>query len=122
MISLSSQIGAVVIGRNEGLRLQRCLKSLRAVIEHVVYVDSGSTDDSLAIAAECGVESVSLDTSTTFSAGRARNVGFARLMAEHPDLAVVQFVDGDCELDAGWIDVGFKALTERVEVAVVCGR
>lgn len=118
----SSQIGAVVIGRNEGLRLQRCLKSLRSVIDHVVYVDSGSTDDSLAIAAECGVESISLDISTTFSAGRARNVGFARLIALHPDLALVQFVDGDCELDPDWIDVGFRALTERVDVAVVCGR
>jgi glycosyltransferase involved in cell wall biosynthesis len=122
MSSLSSQIGAVVIGRNEGVRLERCLKSLRAAIDYVVYVDSGSTDDSLAIAAECGVESVSLDISTTFSAGRARNVGFARLMALHPDLTAVQFVDGDCELDPNWIDVGFRALTERVDVAVVCGR
>jgi glycosyltransferase involved in cell wall biosynthesis len=122
MNSLSSHIGAVVIGRNEGLRLQRCLKSLRAVIDHVVYVDSGSTDNSLAIAAECGVESVSLDISTTFSAGRARNVGFARLMAMYPDLAVVQFVDGDCELEPNWIDVGFRALTERIDLAVVCGR
>lgn len=122
MINLSSCIGAVVIGRNEGVRLQRCLKSLRAVIDHVVYVDSGSTDDSLAIAAECGVESVSLDTSTVFSAGRARNLGFSRLTAMHPDLAAVQFVDGDCELDPNWIDVGFRALNERVDVAVVCGR
>jgi glycosyltransferase involved in cell wall biosynthesis len=108
MKSLSSQIGAVVIGRNEGVRLQRCLKSLRAVIDHVVYVDSGSTDDSLAIAAECKVESVSLDKSTTFSAGRARKLGFERLMALHPDLSAVQFVDGDCEL-GNWIDVGFRA-------------
>ena len=122
MNSLSSHIGAVVIGRNEGVRLHRCLKSLRTVIDHVVYVDSGSTDDSLAIAAECGVECVSLDTSSTFSAGRARNVGFARLIALHPDLVAVQFVDGDCELDSNWIDAGFRALTERVDVAVVCGR
>lgn len=122
MSSLSSDVGAVVIGRNEGIRLQRCLRSLRAVIDHVVYVDSGSTDDSLAIAAECGVESISLDTSTTFSAGRARNVGFSRLMALHPELTAVQFVDGDCELVPNWIKVGLTALTERVEVAVVCGR
>ncbi|MFO0999327.1 MAG: glycosyltransferase [Planctomycetaceae bacterium] len=122
MSSLSNHIGAVVIGRNEGVRLQRCLKSLKAVIDHVVYVDSGSTDDSLAIAAECGVESVSLDVSSTFSAGRARNVGFGRLMTLHPDLAAVQFVDGDCELDPNWIDAGFRALTECEDVAVVCGR
>lgn len=122
MNSQPSHIGAVVIGRNEGVRLQRCLKSLRAVIDHVVYVDSGSTDDSLAIAAECGVESVSLDMSTAFSAGRARNLGFSRLMALHPDLTAVQFVDGDCELDPNWIDVGFRALTKQADLAVVCGR
>ena len=122
MSSQPSHIGAVVIGRNEGVRLQRCLKSLRAVIDHVVYVDSGSTDDSLVIAAKCAVESVSLDMSTPFSAGRARNAGFARLMTLHPDLTAVQFVDGDCELDPNWIDAGFRALNERVDVAVVCGR
>lgn len=122
MNSLSNQVGGVVIGRNEGVRLRRCLKSLRADIDDVVYVDSGSTDDSLAIAAECGVETVSLDASMPFSAGRARNVGFARLMALHPDLTAVQFVDGDCELACDWIGVGFSTLTERDEVAIVCGR
>lgn len=122
MSNLSSQIGAVVIGRNEGLRLERCLKSLRVGIDHVVYVDSGSTDDSLSTAASCGVDSVSLDPSTRFSAGRARNVGFARLMALHPDLEAVQFVDGDCELDPNWIEAGFTTLAERNDVAVVCGR
>ena len=122
MRSLPEQIGAVVIGRNEGVRLQRCLKSLLAVIDHVVYVDSGSTDDSLTIAAECRVEIVSLDTSTKFSAGRARNDGFERLMMLHPELTLVQFVDGDCELMPGWIEAGFDQLSVRSDVAVVCGR
>jgi hypothetical protein len=37
--------GAVAIGRNEGQRLVRCLKSLSDA-DAVVYVDSGSTDNS----------------------------------------------------------------------------
>ncbi|MBT5820891.1 MAG: glycosyltransferase family 2 protein, partial [Rhodobacteraceae bacterium] len=41
-----SAVGAVVIGRNEGIRLQRCLKSLVPQVAHLVYVDSGSQDDS----------------------------------------------------------------------------
>ena len=122
MNSLSGQIGAVVIGRNEGVRLQRCLKSLRAVIDYVVYVDSGSTDDSLTIADECDAETVSLDTSTTFSAGRARNLGFERLMILHPELKAVQFVDGDCELNAHWIEAGFRTLSQSSDTAVICGR
>ena len=36
--------GVVVIGRNEGERLRRCLDSVMAPGCHVVYVDSGSTD------------------------------------------------------------------------------
>lgn len=122
MKNLRGLIGAVVIGRNEGVRLRGCLISLSAVVDCIVYVDSGSTDDSLSIAAECGVAIVSLDTSITFSAGRARNVGFDHLINLHPDLQFVQFVDGDCELQSEWIAAGFEQLSERSDVALVCGR
>ena len=66
-------IGAVVIGRNEGDRLVRCLASVKDQVEHIVYVDSGSTDDSLANARAIGTEVVELDLSTPFTAARARN-------------------------------------------------
>ena len=122
MKNLRNVIGAVVIGRNEGVRLRRCLTSLRAALDHVVYVDSGSTDDSLTIAADCGVAVVSLDTSITFSAGRARNVGFDRLMSLQPDLEFIQFVDGDCELQTDWINAAFDHLSQRPDIALVCGR
>jgi len=39
--------GAVVIGRNEGARLVRCLDALAGQASPVVYVDSGSTDGSV---------------------------------------------------------------------------
>ena len=48
----SPMLSVVVIGRNEGARLVRCLESigqmrpLQGPIE-VIYVDSGSTDGSL---------------------------------------------------------------------------
>ncbi len=35
-----SLVGAVVIGRNEGARLKRCLNSLAPQVAHLVYVDS----------------------------------------------------------------------------------
>lgn len=115
-------LGIVVIGRNEGERLRRCLRSILTSTPPVVYVDSGSSDDSVAWARSQGVTVVELDLSRPFSAARARNVGFAKLLESHPDLSCVQFVDGDCEVDPGWLDQAQAELEARPDVAVVCGR
>ncbi|MCC7409580.1 MAG: glycosyltransferase [Phycisphaeraceae bacterium] len=115
-------IGVVAIGRNEGERLRRCLESLRHVEAVKVYVDSGSTDGSVELARAMGVEVVELDTSIPFSAARARNAGFERLMAVGAGLAYVQFVDGDCEFAGEWIGKAVAALEGESELAVVCGR
>ena len=55
-------LGAVAIGRNEGMRLIRCLESLSRQPITVVYVDSGSTDGSIDAAARAGAQVVELDT------------------------------------------------------------
>jgi Glycosyl transferase family group 2 len=85
-----AKLGLVVIGRNEGDRLARCLRSVRA-IPNRVYVDSGSTDGSVALARAEGVTVVELATPPHFTAARARNAGLAQLLTAHtePDLAVV---------------------------------
>jgi GT2 family glycosyltransferase len=88
----------------------------------VVYVDSGSVDGSPAYAASLGCHVVELDPARPFSAARARNEGFARLMDSDPDVQFVQFLDGDCDLDEGWLGSGLAALTERADVGIVCGR
>src|SRR5262249_25897134 len=95
------QFGVVVIGRNEGERLKKCLGSISPGTS-VIYVDSGSTDGSPQWARSHGVDVIDLDTTIPFTAARARNVGFRRLMEACPDLAFVQFVDGDCELRTDW--------------------
>ena len=51
-------IGAVASGRNEGERLEACLKALVDDVDHMVYVDSGSTDGSRDLARSLGVEVV----------------------------------------------------------------
>ena len=122
MTQLNKRVGAVVIGRNEGVRLERCLHSLLAVLDVVVYVDSGSTDDSVSIAASLHVQVVRLDEAIRFTAGLARNAGFDRMRQFYPDLEFVQFVDGDCELVDGWLEAGISELDARMNVAVVCGR
>ena len=115
-------IGVVVIGRNEGLRLERCLISLVGSAQKVVYVDSGSTDGSVQMALRLGVEVVELDMTIPFTAARARNEGFACLQRLLPTMRYVQFVDGDCEVVDGWLPRALAFLDTHPDVAVVCGR
>lgn len=117
----SLSIAAVVIGRNEGKRLVACLASLRSQVPRIVYVDSGSTDGSVAAAQVAGAKVVELDHALPFTAARARNAGLATLAAgAAPD--VVQFVDGDCEVRPDWIDAARDFLAAYPCAAVVCGR
>lgn len=114
-------IGAVVIGRNEGERLVRCLKSMQGQASRIVYVDSGSTDDSLANAKAAGAEVVELDLETPFTAARARNAGFTELQNGN-GIEFIQFVDGDCEIQPNWIAAAHSFLKENPRAAVTCGR
>jgi GT2 family glycosyltransferase len=118
----SPRVGVVVIARNEGERLARCLASALRDAARVVYVDSGSTDGSLERARAMGVDTVALDTRVPFTAARARNVGLRRLLELEPQLPYVQFVDGDCELVAGWLAHAAAFLDARPDVVLVCGR
>ncbi len=117
-----SATGVVVIGRNEGERLRKCLASVLGQTERVVYVDSGSTDGSVELAGRQGVVTVDLDLEIPFTAARARNAGFARLRQQWPELEFVQFVDGDCELEPSWLDAASAALQDHPDWGVVLGR
>lgn len=120
-----AHIAAVVIGRNEGARLIACLDSLNeAGLGRIIYVDSGSTDGSRQAATGRGAELVELDTSVPFTAARARNAGLARLRktGTGPTPELVQFIDGDCTLDPGWISTASAFLWDHPDVGVVCGR
>ncbi len=111
----------VIIGRNEGERLKRCLASLPTDGTRV-YVDSGSTDGSQDHAQNLGVTVVDLDRSVGFTAARARNAGLAivRQGAVIPEF--VQMIDGDCELDPHWSNIAIAALEAEPDLAAVFGR
>lgn len=117
-----NNIGAVVIGRNEGARLLKCLQSLVGSVKRVVYVDSGSTDNSVAIAQGLVVDVVHLDVSIPFTAARARNAGAFYLLQQDQSLEYLQFVDGDCEVVDGWLTSAIDFIKQHASVAVVCGR
>jgi len=114
-------VGVVVIGRNEGERLQRCLRSMADKLGRLVYVDSGSTDGSVARSRVLGVTAIELDMSIPFTAARARNEGFAALLQAQPQTDYVFFVDGDCEVADGWLQEAAEFLDTRPDVAVVWG-
>ena len=122
---VDEDVGVVLIGRNEGQRFVRALDAvLRQVGDpsRVVYVDSGSKDGSPRHARDRGVTVVDLDLSTPFTAARARNEGFAALTEARPGLRFVQFLDGDCELDPGWLAAGRDTLLGDETLGVAAGR
>jgi glycosyltransferase involved in cell wall biosynthesis len=121
-MSNENPVGVVVIGRNEGVRLERCLKSVVGAETCVVYVDSGSTDNSVPMARNMNVEVIELDMSIPFTAARARNEGFQRVSDMHPEVRYVQFVDGDCEVASDWMENAVDFLKAHPDVGVVCGR
>lgn len=113
-------IAVVVIGRNEGDRLVRCLESLHHDDVSVVYVDSGSVDDSTAAARGFGARVVELDMSTPFTAARARNAGY-QVLRDETNSDYVQFLDGDCALQRGWLQAAVSMLSDHPDVGIVTG-
>lgn len=115
-----SRVGAVAIGRNEGERLKRCLTSLLSQVDRAVYVDSGSKDDSVAFAKGLGIDVVVLDNNAPFTAARGRNAGFDALISRgHCDY--IQFVDGDCAVEPGWIEAARTMLDADPSIGLVTG-
>ena len=94
-------IAVVIIGRNEGERLRACLTSVltmnypRELVE-IIYVDSSSTDGSVALAETLGVTTVVLSGPTT--AARGRNAGWTQTEAPF-----VLFLDGDTLLHPDFV-------------------
>lgn len=119
---MSRRCAVILIGRNEGNRLASALSALDGYAGQVIYVDSDSSDGSVELAKQRGAEVVELDPSTPLSASRGRNAGFNRAIEIDPELAFIHFVDGDCEMAAGWIELALQAMDKDETLAVVCGR
>lgn len=121
MADAFTRVGVVVIGRNEGARLIRCLGSIPPGVE-TIYVDSGSTDKSVDAARAAGAQVVVLDMRRPFTAARARNEGWRALVAVRSGMDYIQFVDGDCEFEPGWIAAATAFLDAEQSFAIACGR
>jgi GT2 family glycosyltransferase len=111
----------VAIGRNEGARLERCLWSINPGCR-IIYVDSGSTDGSIDVATALANEVVELDMRLGFTAARARNAGWQSMQKQGTLPEFIQFVDGDCELEQGWLEAAIETLRQDPSLAATFGR
>ncbi len=116
----TNKVGVVVIGRNEGPRLRRCLESVRRDDTAVVYVDSASSDGSVDLARGLGVAVVEL-SGGKMTAARGRQAGLDWL-ARHAPVDLVHFIDGDCVMEAGWLDAARAHLDTDENIVAVTGR
>lgn len=118
MSEAATLVSVVVIGKNEGTRLERCLTSVVAMHRdafetEVIYVDSGSTDDSVAIAAKMGARTIALTVANP-TAALGRNAGWQQSAGKF-----VMFLDGDTVLNPEFI---VRALQDfQPKTAVVWG-
>lgn len=113
------RLSVVVIGRNEGERLTRCLASVGRALgspidSELIYVDSDSTDDSRSRAAESGATVLRVRPQRPCAAV-GRNAGWRAARGEF-----VLFLDGDTLLDPGFVPRALAAMAEPT-VAVVWG-
>jgi len=82
---------AAIIVRNEAQHLRRCLASVRELCEQIVVVDTGSTDDTVAVAESFGATVLYREWDGNFSA--ARNLGLDAIDAEW-----ILYIDADEEV------------------------
>jgi glycosyltransferase involved in cell wall biosynthesis len=110
----------VVIGRNEGHRLARCLESIQQIrgvtVKEVIYVDSDSTDGSPDLAYRYGATVIVLHPDRP-TAAIGRNAGWRGAASD-----LVLFLDGDTVLHPDFPLAACDALSRDASVAVVSGQ
>lgn len=65
-----TRLSVCVIARDEASTIAACLGSVRGIADEIVVVDTGSRDETPAIAAQCGARVVSVAWTDDFSAAR----------------------------------------------------
>lgn len=98
-------VSFIIIGRNEGWRLQLCLKSIELAIQQcnlkaeIIYVDSQSTDNSLLVAKRFNRVKPFLIIGE-YNAAIARNIGVMESKGEN-----LVFLDGDMEISPDFLNL-----------------
>jgi Tfp pilus assembly protein PilF/glycosyltransferase involved in cell wall biosynthesis len=72
------RLSLCMIVRDESQSIEKCLKSVEPIVDQIVVVDTGSTDNTKAIAASCGAEVFDFEWNNDFSAARNFSLEKAR--------------------------------------------
>jgi len=110
-------VSVVVIGRNEGARLVRCLAAVNAMrypatLLEKIYVDSESSDGSARRAAQAGFKILHYQSESRTAAG-ARELGWRAAGSRF-----VLFLDGDCTVDPDFLRHAIERCLSDKAVAV----
>ncbi len=102
IVNMPPSLSVVVIGRNEGLKLARCLESVLAMDypadgTELLYVDSASSDDSVEIARRYRARLIRLHGEYLCPAA-ARDEGWRQSSGDY-----VLFCDGDCAMEPDFV-------------------
>lgn len=114
-----AMLSVVIIGRNEGARLERCIASVQAMDRQgfsleIIYVDSASVDSSVVLAESMGATCIPLrQTRTTAALGR--NAGWRASSG-----SIILFLDGDTILDPHFVVRALPSF-DSPEIAVAWG-
>mgnify|MGYP000039908112 CR=1 FL=1 len=116
----SCLLSVVVIGRNEGGRLVKCLDSVSHINIpkdrwELIYVDSGSTDGSPLFAEAFQAHILQIPAEKA-SAAVARNAGWKFAKGEF-----ILFLDGDTLLDPNFVLEALPYFSDS-KIAIVCGQ
>ena len=101
---------AALIVRDEGAVLAECLRSIRDVVDEIVVVDTGSVDDSIAIAAGFGARIYRRTWTDHFA--EARNAALERATGEW-----ILYIDADERLRPVDRDVLAQRFRDAPEIA-----
>jgi len=114
------QVSVVIIGRNEGERLEACIQSVQAIYvpQHsieIIYVDSNSTDGSPARAQALGTRVLTVNPARP-AAAIGRNAGWQAASAPY-----VLFLDGDTLLHPEFVNKALEVMADDENIAIVWG-
>lgn len=70
MKDATARLAATLIARDEARCIVRCLESVRPFVDKILLIDTGSRDDTAALARRCGAQVHHLDWPDDFSAAR----------------------------------------------------
>jgi glycosyltransferase involved in cell wall biosynthesis len=114
------QWSVVVIARNEEGSITTCLESVlhafAARSYELIFVDSASTDDTVLIASRFPAKIICIPPTERLSPSLGRRTG-----AGHARGQWIMFLDGDCTVNADWIDEAGRILTEQPDLGALAG-